>query len=215
MALTCRAPRDFGLAPRAVARKGEGPESTRVCEDSGPSKKIRQRPTLPRGFPRSTIGSGGLNFRVRDGNGCDPSDIATGKVATVHTKGKLQVSASSKSRCALKCFPGGCVGRIQASALAPSPLLPGKRGVQEMGESKPLDQLVPVSSTRYRAYTPGLSTSSSSTGLQGLAPGIPVLEVGFPLRCFQRLSNRHMATQRCLWRDNWYTSGASNPVLSY
>ena len=42
-------------------------------------KKIRQRPTLPRGFPRSTIGSGGLNFRVRDGNGCDPSDIATGK----------------------------------------------------------------------------------------------------------------------------------------
>src|SRR6185503_16916892 len=43
-------------------------------------KKIRQRPTLPRGFPRSTIGSGGLNFRVRDGNGCDPSDIATGKL---------------------------------------------------------------------------------------------------------------------------------------
>jgi hypothetical protein len=49
-----------------------------VNEDSGPSKKIRQRPTLPRGFPRSTIGSGGLNFRVRDGNGWDPSDIATG-----------------------------------------------------------------------------------------------------------------------------------------
>jgi hypothetical protein len=87
--------------------------------------------------------------------------------------------------------------------------------MEENGESKPLDQLVPVSSTCYHAYTPGLSTSSSSTGLQGLAPGIPGLEVGFPLRCFQRLSNRHMATQRYLWRDNWYTSGASNPVLSY
>ena len=33
----------------------------------------RQRPTLPRSCPRSTIGLGGLNFRVRDGNGCGPS----------------------------------------------------------------------------------------------------------------------------------------------
>src|SRR5690349_15773290 len=40
-------------------------------------KKMRQRPTLPHGFPCSTIGSGGLNFRVRDGNGCDPTEIAT------------------------------------------------------------------------------------------------------------------------------------------
>ena len=47
------------------------------------SKNIRQRPTLPRGFPRSTIGSGGLNFRVRDGNGCDPSDIATGNSSSI------------------------------------------------------------------------------------------------------------------------------------
>jgi hypothetical protein len=41
------------------------------------------------------------------------------------------------------------------------------------------------------------------------------LEVGFALRCFQRLSLPHLATQRCLWRDNWYTSGMSIPVLSY
>ncbi len=49
----------------------------------------------------------------------------------------------------------------------------------------------------------------------GLRPGRPRLEVRFPLRCFQRLSNPHTATQRCHWRDNWYTGGASNPVLSY
>ena len=41
------------------------------------------------------------------------------------------------------------------------------------------------------------------------------LEAGFPLRCFQRLSLPHMATQRCSWRNNWHTSGASIPVLSY
>ena len=42
------------------------------------AKKIRRRPTLPLSFPSSTIGAGGLNFRVRDGNGCIPSAIATG-----------------------------------------------------------------------------------------------------------------------------------------
>jgi hypothetical protein len=52
-------------------------------------------------------------------------------------------------------------------------------------------------------------------GSVGIAPGSAHLEVGFPLRCFQRLSVPHIATQRCRWRDNWYTSGASIPVLSY
>ena len=42
----------------------------------------RQRPTLPPSCPGSTIGAGGLNFRVRNGNGCDPSAIATGKLVT-------------------------------------------------------------------------------------------------------------------------------------
>ena len=41
------------------------------------------------------------------------------------------------------------------------------------------------------------------------------LVVGFALICFQRLSLPDVATQRCPWRDNWYTSGQSNPVLSY
>jgi hypothetical protein len=38
---------------------------------------------------------------------------------------------------------------------------------------------------------------------------------GFPLRCFQRFARPHVATQRCRSRDNWHTSGASTPVLSY
>jgi hypothetical protein len=37
----------------------------------------RRRPTLPPGFPGSTIGAGGLNFRVRNGAGCIPSAITT------------------------------------------------------------------------------------------------------------------------------------------
>ena len=52
-------------------------------------------------------------------------------------------------------------------------------------------------------------------GSVGIAPGSAHLEVGFPLRCIQRLSSPHIATQLCRWRDNWCTRGASIPVLSY
>ena len=41
------------------------------------------------------------------------------------------------------------------------------------------------------------------------------LEVGFPLRCFQRLSLPYVATRLCRWRDNRNTRGPSIPVLSY
>src|SRR5690606_27840991 len=45
--------------------------------------------------------------------------------------------------------------------------------------------------------------------------GKSYLEVGFPLRCFQRLSLPNIATRPCHWRDNRYTSGSSTLVLSY
>ena len=41
------------------------------------------------------------------------------------------------------------------------------------------------------------------------------LEVGFTLRCLQRLSVPHFASLLCRWHDNSCTSGASTPVLSY
>ena len=41
-------------------------------------RKNRRRPTLPGGLPPSTIGAGGLNCRVRNGNGCVPAAMATG-----------------------------------------------------------------------------------------------------------------------------------------
>ena len=48
-----------------------------------------------------------------------------------------------------------------------------------------------------------------------IAHGKSYLEVGFPLRCFQRLSLPNIATRRCHWRDNRYTRGSSTLVLSY
>ena len=44
--------------------------------------EFRRRPTLPGGLPPSTIGADGLNFRVRDGNGCDPVAMVTGNLSS-------------------------------------------------------------------------------------------------------------------------------------
>ena len=40
-------------------------------------------------------------------------------------------------------------------------------------------------------------------------------EVGFPLRCLQRLSRPYIATLHCGWRHNRSTRGTFVPVLSY
>ena len=45
--------------------------------------------------------------------------------------------------------------------------------------------------------------------------GKSCFEVGFPLRCLQRLSRPHIATLHCDWRHNRSTGGVFIPVLSY
>ena len=78
-----------------------------------------------------------------------------------------------------------------------------------------LDGLVPVRSIHCCTYTPGLSTLSSARRLTDFRHERSHLGVGFTLRCFQRLSDPDVATQRYAWRHNWYTIGPSTPVLSY
>ena len=78
-----------------------------------------------------------------------------------------------------------------------------------------LDLLVSSSSIRYRTSTDDLSTLSSSRGLTSLCCGNSFLQGGFTLRCLQRLSRPHFASQLCHWHDNCCTRGASIPVLSY
>ncbi len=51
----------------------------------------RRRPTFPHSCPCSIIGPEGLNFRVRDGNGCDPLGIATEKSLVVTLDASLRI----------------------------------------------------------------------------------------------------------------------------
>src|SRR5512143_164278 len=101
---------------------------------------MRQRPTLPHGFPCSTIGSGGLNFRVRDGNGCDPTDIAT---ANLEKSGEAEAISrpNTKERRELARRAPRAVVRPNEFRSRPRTgrLRPEKR------ETKPHARLVPVS----------------------------------------------------------------------
>src|SRR6266481_7277626 len=69
--------------------------------DIGPREYCRQRPTLPYSFPYSTIGGIRLNFRVRNGNGCDPDPMTTGKLSCLgscSSRRHSQASLSAKIR---------------------------------------------------------------------------------------------------------------------
>src|SRR5207245_10967427 len=69
---------------REHRREGEAPPSPQCVRDGGCCSKSRRRPTLPEGLPSSTIGAGGLHFRVRNGNGCFPAAITTGNLCSCH-----------------------------------------------------------------------------------------------------------------------------------
>ena len=147
-------------------------------------KIVRRRPTLPHRPRCSTIGAGGLNFRVRNVTGCFPTAKTTETLSNHQTAQLFAVRELHSRREQKIC------GQV-------------------------LGLLVPVSSTRYRASTSGLSTRSSPGSLTPSRGGRPHLKTSFPLRCFQRLSLPNVANQPCSWRNNWHTRGSSTPVLSY
>jgi hypothetical protein len=69
--------------PRRAPRKHRRDKAPRIRVGLCP-KIFRRRPTLPGGNPPSTIGADRLNFRVRDGNGCDSVAMATGNLARLN-----------------------------------------------------------------------------------------------------------------------------------
>ena len=120
--------------------------------------------------------------------------MGTGVAPSLRSPGKLVYKRSKE--------PGGFLGS-QGTARSPAHLRDRKVPLTQRVVCrsffdsrlkyfmvKPHGRLVRVSFTSYNASTPRLSTWSSPTGLQGIAPGKSHLEEGFPLICFQRLSFR-------------------------
>ena len=77
------------------------------------------------------------------------------------------------------------------------------------------DQAIRTISTGKLNGLPHLHTRPINVVVFHGSQGSSRFEVGFPLRCIQRLSRPYIATLHCGWRHNRSTRGTSTPVLSY
>ena len=144
-------------------------------------------PIFPVRLQTSIFGAGELNFRVRDGNGWTLTAINTNSGAFPHPQ--------NRTKQLFVCPASACIS-LEPLRSSPRLISTGQLHTLLHFHLRPIYVIVydvPYSSRDERSY----------------------LRESFTLRCFQRLSRPHLATQLCRWRDNWCTRGASIPVLSY
>ncbi len=98
-------------------------------------KRSRRRPTLPPRLQGSTIGAGGLNFRVRDGTGCFPSAMTTETLGSTRceTCGKrVRVRAPGEPRNSI----------ASASEPSPRPISTGRLNTLPCVHLRPINLVV-------------------------------------------------------------------------
>ena len=82
----------------------------------------RRRPTFPHSYPCSIIGPARLNFRVRDGNGCDPRGMTTGNLGKrLAIRYQITDIRKQERSCASKAFGKdwrGATGAPRTTVLA-------------------------------------------------------------------------------------------------
>ena len=188
---------------------GRRPRAGRWCV-------FRWCPTLPLPGGGSTIGAGGLSFRVRYGSGRFPARCGRRDGGGVVVRGPWwpapRVWGVGWVGSGLRSGRGGWVRRPPRRARA---LVRVCVCVWVCGSCRPIStgRLSPLPGLHLRPIDPVVHWGPSTTP-GGVVRG-PGLGGGFPLRCLQRLPFPDVANQRCPWRDNWRTRGPSVPVLSY
>ncbi len=145
---------------------------------------------LSRVLRHSTISAEEFNGRVRDGIGFWLLAQATGPAKDMASI--LVFVAGSSVRVSLAVFAGVFADIDHENDQADRAISTGK-----------LNPLL------------GLHTRPINVVVFHGSQGISRFEVGFPLRCIQRLSRPYIATLHCGWRHNRSTRGTSTPVLSY
>ena len=167
----------------------------------------------------STIGAEEFNGRVRDGIGFRPLAKTTRPA-----KDEMKQSASAsrapprrrgpRSAKLMVCSVQDAISKPRPSRRAASPRSSGG-GYSPWTLSNESNQDNRAISTGKLNALPHLHTRPINVVVYHGSQGRTRFEVGFSLRCLQRLSRPHIATQHCRWRDNCSTRGASIPVLSY
>ena len=224
-----------GFGPRNVGVAGAGPLLLALGAGLVGVWVFRWCPTLPLPGGGSTIGAGGLSFRVRYGSGRFPAPLwPPGRWWGVVLLGVGFPPGGGVGGLVLGCVvdavgsPGACVAFLSAPLLVRG-VAPGCGGRPGVGvvpaccggglcgvcSCWPIStgRLSPLPGVHLRPIHPVVCWGPSATPV-----GVvwrPGLGGGFPLRCFQRLPVPNVANQRCPWRDNWRTRGSSVPVLSY
>ena len=167
----------------------------------GPSVLCRRSPNLPHTYACSTIGPTRLNFRVRDGNGCDPRGKLTGKVLNVRSRDRSQLNRLGFPRRLLRCcvYPKVITTKL---VLNDPKTVDRSQNVKCTAQSKFYGQAE-------RAISTGKLHALLRFNLQPinqvvfLGPSFPFwvgrshLRACFPLICIQRLSQPNFATQPC------------------
>ena len=157
---------------------------------------------LSRVLRHSTMGAGAFNGRVRDGIGfwAHRSNHQTGAGQGVRQARRgCQASRSVVCRCRR-------VGSFRLAAAT------GSRWRTWIMRAIKLDRAI---STGKLNASPRLHTQPINVVVFHGSQGSTRFEVGFPLRCLQRLSRPYVATLHCGWRHNSSTRGMFIPVLSY
>ena len=180
-------PREAPATPdRTLKSEKQNSESPEVAPSAvfwASWEKSRRRPTLPHGYPCSTIGSEELNFRVRDGIGCGLFEITTGNCGIRRDRAMrrcerggpesvpsllalVQIRLASRilhvTNTAFRLedtFDATIHSHSRERELERLATLEGILDVCLRDMAKPHDLLVPVSSVPCSTSTPGLSTS--------------------------------------------------------
>ena len=140
----------------------------------------------------STIGAEDFDCRVRDGIG-------------------YRLLAMTTRPAKDGTFEASCVFSRRRSQLAPT----ARAGTTRLASSNESVQVDRAISTGKLNASPRLHTRPINVVVYHGSQGRTRFEVGFPLRCLQRLSRPYIATLHCGWRHNSSTRGTSIPVLSY
>ena len=153
---------------------------------------------LSRVLRHSTISAEEFNGRVRDGIGFWLLAQATGPAKDI---GKHMVFSGVHSR---RPAIAGRNGRCDVRSY---------RVFADIDHEN--DQADRAISTGKLSRLPCLHTRPINVVVFHGSQGRTRFEVGFQLRCIQRLSRPYIATLHCGWRHNRSTRGTSTPVLSY
>jgi hypothetical protein len=185
---------------------------------------------LSRDLSRSTIGPGAFHGRVRNGIGCSHPGIITRSAkacdilfahgdsrnrepAAMHGQAAQDSSRQTEnwfSKVSPSAKRSVASGRRRRPKATDGPR--AERKVSTTNESNQADRVI---STGKLHALPRFHTRPINVVVYHDSQGRTRFEVGFTLRCLQRLSRPHIATLLCRWRDNRSTRGVSIPVLSY